>query len=75
MANKDTHVYKAYTMLRNDADAGNDNKKLNWASHVKTMLTECGLLNVWNDQDLYVPVYLLLWSVLQILQLKIGMVM
>jgi hypothetical protein len=54
MSNKDTLVYKAYTMLRNDADAGNDYKKLNWASHVKTILTECGLLNVWNDQDLYV---------------------
>jgi hypothetical protein len=43
------------TALRNDADAGNDYKKLNWASHVKTMLAECGLLNVWNDQDMYVP--------------------
>jgi hypothetical protein len=55
MSNKDTRVYKTYSMLRNDADAGNDYKKLNWASHVKNMLTACGLLNVYNDQDLYVP--------------------
>jgi hypothetical protein len=55
MSNKDKLVYKTYSMLRNDADAGHDYKKLNWASHVKTMLTECGLLKVWNDRDLYVP--------------------
>jgi hypothetical protein len=53
--NKDTPVYKICYMLKNDADAGNDYKKINWASHLQTMLTECGLLNVWNDQDLYVP--------------------
>jgi hypothetical protein len=45
-------------MLRSDADDGNDYKKLlNWASQVKAiyvLLTECGLLHVWIDQDLYV---------------------
>jgi hypothetical protein len=25
------------------------------SGEIQTMLTECGLLNVWNDQDLYVP--------------------
>jgi exonuclease III len=55
ISNRSTLLYKVYTLMRNDADNGCHYNKLNWAYNVKKLLTDCGMLNVWNDQDVNIP--------------------
>jgi hypothetical protein len=44
ISNTDSVLYKVYNMLRRDADNGTSYRGLNWASNVKKLLSECGML-------------------------------
>ena len=41
-----------YNMLRNDANNNNNYNNLDWASHIKQILNEIGMSNVWNQYNL-----------------------
>ncbi len=49
--NKESLVYKLYSVLQRDADTGNSYNNLNWAYHIKSILNGLGFPNLWHNQD------------------------
>jgi hypothetical protein len=48
--NDSSLIKKTYLFLKSDTDRGYTYRNNNWASHIKTLLTEIGLMYIWNEQ-------------------------